>query len=78
MSDDEPRRAGPPRRHKQAVIVWLGAYPVITIILATLGPAMRSWPLPLQTFVVSILMVLVLTWLVLPLLTRIFGSWMGR
>jgi antibiotic biosynthesis monooxygenase (ABM) superfamily enzyme len=39
---------------------------------------MQSWPLPLRALLVSVVMVIVLTWLVLPLLTRVFGGWMVR
>jgi antibiotic biosynthesis monooxygenase (ABM) superfamily enzyme len=66
----------PPPRYKQAFVTWLGAYPVITVILWTLGPLMQSWPLPVRSLVVSFVMVAVLTWLVLPVLMRAFHGWM--
>jgi antibiotic biosynthesis monooxygenase (ABM) superfamily enzyme len=68
-------QSGPPR-HRLALITWLGAYPVITLILALLGPALVSWPLALKTFVLSVLMVIALTWLVMPALTRVFRLWL--
>lgn len=43
--------AGPPR-YKLALLAWAGAYVVITVMLAVLGPAIVSWPLVLRTFVV--------------------------
>ena len=66
-----------PPRHKLALLTWLGAYPVITIILAVLGPALISWPLALRTLVLSVLMVVTLTWLVMPALTRALRSWLS-
>ena len=72
-----PGTARPPR-YKQAVITWLGAYPVLTAILALLGPAVQSWPLPLRTLLVRMLTVAALYWLVIPLLTRIFRGWLFR
>jgi uncharacterized protein len=66
-----------PPRHKLALLTWLGAYPVITIILAVLGPALISWPLALRTLVLSVLMVVTLTWLVMPVLTRALRSWLS-
>lgn len=68
-------RSAPPR-HKLALLTWLGAYPVITVILALLGPAIISWPLALRTFVLSVLMVITLTWLVMPGLTRALRPWL--
>jgi uncharacterized protein len=74
----KPSSAPAPARKRLAFLTWLGAYPVITLILVVLGPAMTSWPLALRTFVVSVLMVAVLTWLVMPGLTRVAGRWPVR
>jgi antibiotic biosynthesis monooxygenase (ABM) superfamily enzyme len=66
-----------PSRHKLALLTWLGAYPVITVILALLGPAIVTWPLALRTLVLSVLMVVTLTWLVMPALTRVLRPWLA-
>jgi uncharacterized protein len=73
-----PRPAGPkpPPRHKLALVTWLGAYGVITGLLALLGPVMSSWPLPLRTLLLSVLMVVALTWVVLPTLNKAFRGWL--
>lgn len=67
--------AGPPR-YKLALLTWAGAYAVITLLLALLGPAIASWPLVLRTLVLSVTMVVSLTWLIMPRLTRLFGGWL--
>jgi uncharacterized protein len=69
------RPAGPPR-YKLALLTWAGAYMVITLLLALLGPAIASWPLVLRTLVLSVTMVVALTWLIMPRLTRLFGGWL--
>jgi antibiotic biosynthesis monooxygenase (ABM) superfamily enzyme len=82
-SDPGPRRrrlkraaaAGPPR-YKLALLTWAGAYSVITLLLALLGPTIAAWPLVLRTFLISAAMVITLTWVVMPRLTRIFGGWL--
>jgi len=66
-----------PPRHKLAMLTWLGAYPVITLILALLGPSLVGWPLALRTLVLSVLMVITLTWLVMPGLTRVLRPWLS-
>jgi uncharacterized protein len=73
----EATRLSPPPRYKLALVTWLGAYGMITLILATLGPTIASWPLPLRTLLLSTLMVSALTWFVLPTLTRLLGRWIG-
>jgi hypothetical protein len=76
--EPKPSSAPAPARNRLAFLTWLGAYPVITLILVVLGPAMTGWPLALRTFVVSVLMVAALTWLVMPGLTRLAGRWLAR
>jgi antibiotic biosynthesis monooxygenase (ABM) superfamily enzyme len=39
---------------------------------------LNRWPLPFRTLLVSVVMVIALLWLILPLLMRIFRSWMLR
>ena len=73
----QTQRPAPPR-YKMALITWIGAYSAITAILYELGPAMATWPLPLRTLLISVLMVVTLTWVVIPTLTRLFRSWLVR
>ena len=77
MSRTKPQRAPAPPRYKLALLSWAGAYAVITTILAVLGPVMATWPLPLRTLPLSVLMVIAMTWLVVPSLTRLFGGWLA-
>jgi uncharacterized protein len=64
-------------RYKLALLTWVGAYTVITAILAALGPATATWPLPLRTLLISALMAPAMTWLVIPFLTLLFRSWLA-
>ena len=65
-----------PPRYKLALLSWLGAYAVITLILKVLGPTTATWPLPVRTLLISALMAPAMTWLVVPFLTRVFRSWL--
>jgi antibiotic biosynthesis monooxygenase (ABM) superfamily enzyme len=73
---EELQRAPAPPRYKLALLTWAGAYSVITAILGLLGPSMATWPLPLKTLLLSVMMVVTLTWLVIPSLTRLFKGWL--
>jgi uncharacterized protein len=66
----------PPPRRKMALLTWPGAWALITLILWGLGPTMAAWPLPLRTLIISAVMVIGLTWFVIPNLTRVFSSWL--
>jgi antibiotic biosynthesis monooxygenase (ABM) superfamily enzyme len=41
-----------------------------------LGPLMATWPLALKTLPLSVLMVIAMTWLVVPSLSRLFRGWL--
>ena len=77
MSEDQaPLPPNRPRRYKLAVITWLGVYPVLTATLALLGPMMETWPLPLRTLLVTLLLVPLLVYIAFPLLNRAFPGWL--
>jgi antibiotic biosynthesis monooxygenase (ABM) superfamily enzyme len=67
-----------PPRYKMALLTWVGAWAMITLILQVLGPSMVTWALPLRTLLISVLMVLSLTWVVIPSLTRLFAPWLAQ
>jgi antibiotic biosynthesis monooxygenase (ABM) superfamily enzyme len=74
---ERPRRSAGPRRFRLALLTWVAAYAVITAILATLGPTLASWPLVLRTLLLSVVMVVALTWLIMPAMTRLFRPWLA-
>jgi hypothetical protein len=63
-------------RGRLALISSLGAYPVITTLLLTVGSLLADWPIYLRTLVVVPLMVLIMTFAIQPLLLRLFGPWL--
>jgi antibiotic biosynthesis monooxygenase (ABM) superfamily enzyme len=67
-----------PRRSKQAILTWVAVYPSLTLVLAVLNPLMESWPLWLRTLLVTVLLVPVVVWVILPVLTRVVGDWLYR
>jgi uncharacterized protein len=67
-----------PSRAKLALLTWAGGYTVITTLLWLLMPVIRSWPLPLRTLALSAAMFGLLTWVIMPRLTRLFGGWLAR
>jgi len=66
----------PPPRWKMALVTLLGVYPISLLIGVILSPYLKKLPLLLNLFVVSALIVTCLTWLVMPLLTRLFKPWL--
>ena len=67
----------PPPRWKMAVATLLGVYPVSLLIGVLLSPTLRKLPLVLNLFVVSAIIVGLLTWVVMPLVTRLLHAWLN-
>lgn len=65
----------PPPRWKMAVTTTLGVYPTSLLLGETLGRWTHAWPIPARSAAFAIAMVALLTWVVMPLVTRALHSW---
>lgn len=54
----------------------MGVFSLVTLLSSLLGPLMSAWPKLLQTIVLTALVVVCLTYAVMPLLTRLFSGWL--
>ena len=68
----------PPPRWKMAVATFLGVFPVAMILNLTLGAAIRPWNFILGNAVFNGCVVLLLTWVVMPLIARALHGWLYR
>ena len=66
----------PPPRWKMAIATYLGVVPVIMGLSLTLGPLVRSWNFVLNNLVFNACVVILLTWVVMPIITRILYRWL--
>lgn len=66
----------PPPRWKMALTTVLGVYPTSLLLTETVGRWVHAWPVPLRVAVVALLMVALLTWVVMPLVTRLLHPWL--
>jgi antibiotic biosynthesis monooxygenase (ABM) superfamily enzyme len=65
-----------PSRYRQAVVTWLALYPLITVILLLAGPTLAELSIYLRTLVVSVTLVVLMTFVVMPYMTRWFAGWL--
>lgn len=71
-----PTQHSAPPRWKVAVVTWLGIYPTVLVLFLTVVPWVADWPLPLRTALITVLVVLIMTWLVAPTLTKALRGWL--
>ncbi|AWN24464.1 antibiotic biosynthesis monooxygenase [Deinococcus irradiatisoli] len=65
-----------PPRWKMAVLTVLALYPVSLTFGLLLTPHLLTWPLALRTLLSAVLVVSVMTYLVMPFITRVFAGWL--
>jgi len=65
-----------PPKWKMAIATYLGVVPVIMTLALTLGPLIRSWNFVLYNLVFNACVVVLLTWVVMPLITRALHGWL--
>ncbi|MFC4623216.1 antibiotic biosynthesis monooxygenase [Comamonas nitrativorans] len=72
---DSTTRAAPPR-WKVAVVTWLGIFPTVLLLFLTVAPLLADWPLVPRVLVITLLVVVIMTWGVAPRLTRWLHPWL--
>ena len=66
-----------PPRWKMAIATYLGVLPVVMFLALTLGPLIQSWNLVLRNALFNAFVVAGLTWVVMPLITRLLRPWLN-
>jgi len=65
-----------PPRWKVAVVTWLGICPTVYVLFLLTSDLLKSWWLLPRTVVLSLAVVLLMTWVVAPQLTKLFRPWL--
>jgi antibiotic biosynthesis monooxygenase (ABM) superfamily enzyme len=65
-----------PPRYKMAVVTWIAIYPLITLLLWAFSPFIVGVPVPLVTLALSAALVTLQTYVVMPLMMRVFRRWL--
>jgi uncharacterized protein len=73
-----PSRAGEPAppRYKMAVVTWLAVFPTVLIIFTLFGPLLNLLPTVLRTLLFTLTMVTLMTYVIMPRVTRLFSFWL--
>ena len=69
----------PPKRWKMAIMVWLAIYPTVTLIFTFFGKdLLQIHPLPLRTFFLTLVVVPLMVFVLIPFLQKILGNWLNK
>jgi uncharacterized protein len=71
----KPGEPAPPR-YKMAVVTWLAVFPLITAIFVVFRPVLSQLPFLLRTLVLTLVMVTLMTYVIMPRVTRLFSFWL--
>ncbi len=69
-------RQTPPPRWKVAIVTWLGIFPTVLLLFILLGDQLAQWPLVPRVMTLTGMVVLIMTWVVAPQLTRWLRPWL--
>ena len=58
------------------LVTWLAVFPLITAILLLFGPLLGLLPMLVRTLVLSGVMVTLMTYVIMPRITRLFSFWL--
>lgn len=67
---------GQPPRWKVAVVTWLGIFPTVYVLFLLLGEFLAPWSLLARIFLLTVLVVAIMTWGIAPQLTRLLRPWL--
>jgi len=73
---DLPPGQLPPSRHRMALVTWVGIWPLVSLALWLVAPFLVALPFLLRTGVLTALVVLTMTYLVMPRLAKLAEPWL--
>ena len=67
----------PPKKWKMAVLIWLAIYPLITFVFIVFAKPLGMIEfLPLRTLLVTVVVVPIMVFILLPLLQKLLVNWL--
>jgi uncharacterized protein len=70
------RAVAPPARWKMALLTWLGVWPTSFLVGWLIGPYVGKLPSLGSAAIIAGFIVVCLTWIVMPLLVKLFHRWL--
>jgi antibiotic biosynthesis monooxygenase (ABM) superfamily enzyme len=71
----KPGEPAPPR-YKMAIVTWLAVFPVVAVIFSLFGQWLNLLPTLVRTLVFTLVMITLMTYVIMPRMTRLFSFWL--
>jgi uncharacterized protein len=68
----------PPPRWKMWLVSLCAIYPLVVVFQATIVPTIKTWPLLVRSAVLPLTLLTIMTFVVMPVVTRIVQPWLSR
>ncbi len=75
IASSRPQRR-PARRWKTWVVSLVGLYPLVLGFLAFIAPRVARWPLPARAALFPFVLLTLMTYVIMPVLTRVMRRWL--
>jgi antibiotic biosynthesis monooxygenase (ABM) superfamily enzyme len=67
-----------PPRWKTAVLIWMAIYPSITVLMLLFGEQLGRFPVPVRTLMLTVVLVPLMVFVLLPALQKLFARWLRQ
>jgi uncharacterized protein len=66
----------PPPPYKMALLTWITIFPLITVVIVASQPLLEDLPLVLRLGIITAVTVPLMTWVLMPRVTRLLRTWL--
>jgi len=66
----------PPPKWKMTLVSWLALYPAVTLVFVLFGDLLGQVPLLLRTMLVTVVVMVLMSYILMPRMTRWFSFWL--
>lgn len=68
----------PPARWRLTLLSWCGIFPTVAVLLGLVAPYLASLPFLVRTAILTALVAILMSYVIMPKLTRWAGNWLRR
>lgn len=65
-----------PPKYKTAIMIWMVIYPTINLLFYLFGDVLNTFVLPIRTLILTLILVPLMVYVLLPLAGKILKNWL--